>query len=147
MFKTTKYSDELHILLCVQLFFYDIGRTPAQFTQLKRHTRFDDFIMFLQGQVSIFHIAAMSRHVQSACSHKIVCTGIKFKSLSNVVSNNTNRFLESQRVQFDLSTKYCQPSKLLKKRSKYKISVLHGSNRLKCSTFADKMTKGLNMFK
>ena len=41
--------------------------------------------------------------------HKIVCTGVKFKSCFNVVENHTNRFLllyDSENVSFDLSTTY-----------------------------------------
>ena len=43
-----------------------IGRALARFIQLKRHTRFDNFIMLVWGQGSIFHIAAGSHPVQEA---------------------------------------------------------------------------------
>ena len=35
-----------------------LGLTLARFTHLKRHTRFDDFIMLVWGQGSIFHNGA-----------------------------------------------------------------------------------------
>ena len=41
-----------------------LGLEPARFTQLKRHTRFDDFVMLVWGQESMFHIAAVSLPVK-----------------------------------------------------------------------------------
>ena len=43
-----------------------IGRTLAKFTQLKRNKRFDNFIMLVGIQGSLFHIAAGSHPVQEA---------------------------------------------------------------------------------
>ena len=43
-----------------------VGRQRAQFIQLKRYTRFDNFIMLVWGQGSIFQIAAESHPVQEA---------------------------------------------------------------------------------
>ena len=43
-----------------------IGRTLAKFTQLKRNKRFDNFIMLVGVQGSLFHIAAGSHPVQEA---------------------------------------------------------------------------------
>ena len=37
-----------------------IGLELAWFTQLKRHKRFDDFVILVWGQGSMFHIAALS---------------------------------------------------------------------------------------
>ena len=67
--------------------------TLRMFTQLKRNKRFDNFIMLVGVQRSLFHIAAGSHPVQEAWGHKIVCTGVKFKSCFNVVETHTNRFL------------------------------------------------------
>ena len=41
-----------------------LGREQTRFTQLKRHTRFDDFVMLAWGQGSMFDIAAVSLPVQ-----------------------------------------------------------------------------------
>ena len=57
----------------------------AKFTQLKRNKRFDNFIMLVRVQGSLFHIAAGSHPVQEAWGNKIVCTEVKFKSCFNVV--------------------------------------------------------------
>ena len=70
-----------------------IGRTLAKFTHLKRNKRFDNFIMLVEVQGSLFHIATRSHPVQEAWGHKILCTGVKFKSCFNVVETHTNRFL------------------------------------------------------
>ena len=70
-----------------------IGRTLRKFTQLKRNERFDNFIMLVGVQGSLFYIAAGSHPVQEAWDLKIVCTGVKFKSCFNVVEIHTNRFL------------------------------------------------------
>ena len=43
-----------------------IGRPLAKFTQLKRNKRFDNFIMLVGVQGSLFHIAAGSHPVQEA---------------------------------------------------------------------------------
>ena len=43
-----------------------LGRTLAKFTQLKRNKRFDNFIMLVGVQGSLFHIAARSHPVQEA---------------------------------------------------------------------------------
>ena len=40
------------------------GLELARFTQLKRHTRFDDFVIMVWGQGSMFDIAVVSRPVQ-----------------------------------------------------------------------------------
>ena len=70
-----------------------IGLELARFTQLKRHERFADLFMLVRDQGSVFHIAAGSHPVQEAWGHKIVCTGVKFKSCFNDVKNHSNRFL------------------------------------------------------
>ena len=66
-----------------------IGRTLGKFTQPQRNKSFDNFIV----QGSLFYIAAESHPVQKAWGHKIVCTGVKFKSCFNVVETRTKRFL------------------------------------------------------
>ena len=43
-----------------------IGRTLARFTQLKRNKRFDNYIMLVWVQESLYHIAAGSHPVQEA---------------------------------------------------------------------------------
>ena len=70
-----------------------LGWTLAKFNELKRNKRFDNSIMLVWVQGSLFHIAARSHPVHKAWGHKIVCTGVKFKSGFNVVKNHTNRFL------------------------------------------------------
>ena len=73
---------------------FDRPDALAKFDQLKRNKRFDNFIMLVWVQGSLFHIAAGSHHVQETWGgHKIVCTGVKFKSCFSVVENHTNRFL------------------------------------------------------
>ena len=52
-----------------------------------------NFITLAWVQGSVFHIAAGSHPVQEVWGHKIVCTGVKFKSCFNVVENHTNIFL------------------------------------------------------
>ena len=53
-----------------KVFFHEIhylGRTLAKFNELKRNKRFDNFIMLVWVQGSLFHIAAGSHPVQEAC--------------------------------------------------------------------------------
>ena len=74
-----------------------LGRQWRTFIQLKRYIRFDDYIMLVLYQGSIFHIATGSHPVRETWGgghkSKIVCTGVKFKRWLNFVKNHTNRFL------------------------------------------------------
>ena len=49
---------------------------------------FDSFIMWVRVQGSPCHIAAGPHPVQEAGGHKIIYTGVKFKSCFNVVKNH-----------------------------------------------------------
>ena len=56
--------------------------------------RFDDFIMLVRDQGSIYFILLLGHILyRKSGGHKIVCTGIKFISCFNVVKNHTKRFL------------------------------------------------------
>ena len=80
----------------IKLILSHIGWTLARFTQLKRYKEFDDFIMLVWNQGSIFDIATgYTGHIlnRKPGGHKIVCTGVKFKSCFNVVKNHTDKFL------------------------------------------------------
>ena len=70
-----------------------LDRTLAKFNQLKRNKRFDNRIMLIWLRGSLFHITAGSHPVQKAWGHKIVSSGVKFKSCFNIVKNHTHRFL------------------------------------------------------
>ena len=70
-----------------------IGRTLAKFNQLKRNKRFDNFIMLVWVQGSLFHIAARSHSVQEAWRSQDSLYRGQIQSCFNVVENHTNRFL------------------------------------------------------
>ena len=59
-------NTHLHKIIQLQVFeiLSVIARTPAKFTQLKRNKRFDNSIMLVGVQGSLFHIAAVSHPVQ-----------------------------------------------------------------------------------
>ena len=63
-----------------------IGRTLAKFNQPKRNKRFDNFIMFVWVQESLFHIAVGSNPVQEALGSQD-STEVKFKSCFIAVKN------------------------------------------------------------
>ena len=51
-------SLRFEVLGCDGNYCLKIGLELARFTQLKWHTRFDDFVMLVWGQESVFHIAS-----------------------------------------------------------------------------------------
>ena len=77
----TQFPDRVH---------YDdlIGLEPARFTQLKRHTRSGDFVMFCYRVKDQCFILLPCHFLYSKSGgHKILCSGVKFKSCFNVVKN------------------------------------------------------------
>ena len=72
-----------------------LGLELAQFTHLKRHTRFDDFVMLVYEAKDQYFILLQCHFLYSKPGgHIIFCTGVKFKNCFNVVKNHT-RFLLS----------------------------------------------------
>ena len=70
-----------------------LGRTLGKFTQLKRNKRFDNLIMLVGVQGSLFHVAAGTHPVQETWGSQDSFAGVKFKSCFNVVETHTKRFL------------------------------------------------------
>ena len=68
-----------------------LGCTLGKFTQLKWNKRFDNFMML--GSKDHYFILLSGHLYRKPGGHKIVCTGVKFKSCFNVVKNHANRFL------------------------------------------------------
>ena len=77
----------------------DLGLELARFTQLKRCTRFDDFIMLVWGQGWIFQMAAGSLPVQEACgSQNSLYRGQIQKFLQSCKNHQIPRYNDSEKV-------------------------------------------------
>ena len=87
IFALVDYFARLHTTIVILLY---LGRTLAKFNQLKRNKRFDIFIKLVWVHFMLLPGCILYR---KPGGHKIVCTGVKFKSCFNVVKNHTNGFL------------------------------------------------------
>ena len=95
---------------------------------------FDSFIMWVRVQGSPCHIAAGSHPVQEAGGHKIVYTGVKFKSCFKVVKNHqppTNGVCLTIQEKYSLTYLRRTVSSLLKKSSEVKSFGSTGIKQVK----------------
>ena len=108
-----------------------LGRTLAKFTQLKRNKRFDNFIMLVGVQGSLFHIAVGSHPVQEAWGSQDSLYRGQIQKLIQWCQKPYQQIPLIITIQKKYSLTYLRRtvSYLLKKRSEVKNLVLQGSNR------------------